>query len=144
MGLEQEDMIGNNQFRVAIGPAVFSFSKVTNLSDTVEYEPYQEGGFNDYPRLLKTPKTKMETLILEKGIRVGVKDVSMMALTTGVWVTAVVIMVMKHNRVVKSYFFEQGVITQWELGDLNALGNEILIKRVVITHNGLHENMMML
>ncbi len=144
MGLEQEDMIGNNQFRVAIGPAVFSFSKVTNLSDTVEYEPYQEGGFNDYPRLLKKPKTKMETLILEKGIRVGVKDVSMMALTTGVWVTAVVIMVMKHNRVVKSYFFEQGVITQWELGDLNALGNEILIKRVVITHNGLHENMMML
>ncbi len=144
MGLDQDDMIANNQFRVSIGPVLFSFSKVTNLSDTIEYEPYQEGGFNDYPRLLKKPKTRMETLILEKGVRVGVKDIPMRALTTGMWVAAVVIMVMKHNRVVKSYFFEEGVITQWELGELNALGKEALIKRVVITHNGLHENMLML
>lgn len=144
MGLEQEDMIANNQFRVAIGPAVFSFSKVTNLSDTAEYEAYQEGGFNDYPRLLKKPKTRMETLVLEKGVRVGVKDLPAMALTTGVWVAAVIIMVMKHNKVVKSYYFEQGVITQWELGELSALGKEILIKRVVITHSGLHENILML
>ena len=89
MGLEQDDMIANNQFRVSIGPVLFSFSKVTNLSDTIEYEPYQEGGFNDYPRLLKKPKTRMETLILEKGVRVGVKDIPMRALTTGMWVAAV-------------------------------------------------------
>lgn len=144
MGLGQEDMIANNQFRVAIGPAMFSFSKVTNLSDTVEYEPYQEGGMNDYPQLLRKPKTRMETLILEKGVRVGIKDVPTMALTTGVWVAAVVIMVMKHNRVVKSYHFEKGVITQWELGELNAMGKGVLIKRVVITHNGLHEDLISL
>lgn len=142
MGQEQEELVAANQFRVAIGPVLYSFSKVTNLSDTVEYEPYQEGGINDYPQLLKKPKTQMETLILEKGVRVGAKDIPMRALTTGVWVAAVVIMVMKHGRVVKSYFFEQGVITKWELGELNALGKDILIKRVVIAHNGLHENML--
>ena len=144
MGQEQEELVAANQFRVAIGPVLYSFSKVTNLSDTVEYEPYQEGGINDYPQLLKKPKTQMETLILEKGVRVGAKDIPMRALTTGVWVEAVVIMVMKHGRVVKSYFFEQGVITKWELGELNALGKDILIKRVVIAHNGLHENMLTL
>lgn len=144
MGQEQEELVAANQFRVAIGPVLYSFSKVTNLSDTVEYEPYQEGGINDYPQLLKKPKTQMETLILEKGVRVGSKDIPMRALTTGVWVAAVVIMVMKHGRVVKSYFFEQGVITKWELGELNALGKDILIKRVVIAHNGLHENMLTL
>lgn len=142
MGQGQEELVAANQFRVAIGPVLYSFSKVTNLSDTVEYEPYQEGGINDYPQLLKKPKTQMETLILEKGVRVGAKDIPMRALTTGVWVAAVVIMVMKHGRVVKSYFFEQGVITKWELGELNALGKDILIKRVVIAHNGLHENML--
>ena len=136
------DMVSNNQFRVAIGPLVYSFSKVTNLSDTSEYEAYQEGGFNDYPVLLKKPKTKMETLILERGVMAGVKDIPMRALTTGMPVAAVSIMIMQHQRVVKSYFFEQGIITKWEIGEMDALGNAVLIKRVEITHNGLHENML--
>lgn len=135
-------MIANNQFRVAFGPLVYSFSKVSNLSDSVEYEAYQEGGNNSYPVLLKKSKTRMETMTLERGVWAGPRDIPMRTLTTGVWVAAVIIMVMSRQKVVKSYFFEQGVITKWELGDLNAVGNELLIKRVEITHNGLHENVL--
>lgn len=142
MGLDQEEMVANNRFRVAIGLAVYSFSKVSNISDTADYEAYSEGGNNSYPVLLRKPKTTMEKLVLERGVRMGEKDILMRGLTTGVPVAAVSIMIMKQQRVVKSYFFEQGIITKWELGDLDAMGKDVLIKKVEITHSGLHENVL--
>lgn len=142
MGILRGKLLLNNQFLVSIDETLYSFSRVTNLSDTVEYEPYQEGGYNDYPQLLRKPKTRMETVILERGILYG-SLVSALTkqkkLTAGMPVKSVVIMVMNRGRVVRHYYFEHGIITRWEMGELDAMGNEPLIRKVEIAHEGLHE-----
>lgn len=142
MGLEQENLLANNQFRVAIGPLLYSFAGVENISSSMTYEAYQEGGFNSYPKLLRAPKAERERLVLKRGVRIGLNDAPAMLLTTGVWLTGVVIMVMKHNKVAKSYFFEEGVITKWDVGSLNATDKSLLIRSVEIMHSGLHESVL--
>lgn len=140
MRLFRDDVLLNNQFLVSIDKDIYSFSRITNLSDSVEYEAYQEGGYNDYPRLLKKPKTKMETVILEKGMYVTPGHAMLeKKLTAGMQVESVVIMVVNRGLVLKYYYFEHGVITRWETGELDAMGNSVLIRKVEITHDGLHE-----
>lgn len=136
----RENVLLNNQFLVAIEKDLYSFSRITNLSGSVEYETYQEGGYNDSPRLLRKPKTKLETVILEKGMSVSSEQTALeKKLTAGTKVEAVVIMVVNRGKVLKHYYFEHGVITRWETGELDAMGKQVLIRKVEITHDGLHE-----
>lgn len=135
----RDALLANNQFLVTIGPLSFSFSKVTNITDSLEYETIQEGGVNGSPVFLCKNKTRPETIQLERGIQAGIGGVSMMTLTTGVPVYVVTIMVMKNKKISKIYYFEEGLITKWEVGNLDASAKEILIKTVEITHSGLHE-----
>lgn len=140
MNILRSDVLLNNRFLVAVGKNLYSFSKVTNLSGSQEYEAYQEGGYNDYPRLLRKPKTNKETIILEKGMYVALGQALLeKKLTVGMQVESVVIMVMNRGLVLKYYYLEHGVITRWETGDLDAMGNSVLIHKIEITHDGLHE-----
>lgn len=136
---KRESLLLNNQFMVAIGPLLYSFAKISNLTDSYELETMYQGGSNRYPELLTKQKSKAETLILERGVLKSPLGLADMALTTGVPVTAVTIMVLNHGRVHKAYFFEYGMITKWEVSGLDAVGKDILIKKIEITHNGLHE-----
>lgn len=85
------------------------------------------------------PKSKLETLILEKGIQKSIAGIQGDMLRTGIPVTAVTIMVLDRGMVRKAYFLEEGVITKWEVGSLDAMGKDVLIKKVEITHSGLVE-----
>ncbi len=140
MGIFWDDVLLNNRFLVAIGKNLYSFSRIANLSASLEYEAYQEGGYNDYPRLLRKPKTNMETIVFEKGMYVTSRNTRMeQNLAVGKSVEAVVIMVLNQREVLKHYYFQHGVITKWESGELDAMGNSVLIRKVEITHDGLHE-----
>ena len=140
MGISRDDILLNNRFLVAIGKDLYSFSRITNLSGSLEYEAYQEGGYNDYPRLLRKPKTNMETIVFEKGMYVTSGNTTTERnLAVGKPVKAVVIMVLNGKEVLKHYYFQHGVITKWEAGELDAMGNRVLIRKVEITHDGLHE-----
>lgn len=135
----RDSLVANNQFIVTFGGIPFSFSKVTNLSDSVECEYIQEGGVNGAPVFLPKSKGRAEVLRLERGIKTGVAELPAKFLTTGVYVYVVTIIVMKNKKVSKGYFFEEGLITKWEVNELNALGKDVLIRTLEITHTGLHE-----
>lgn len=137
----REQLISNNRFLVSMDAMLFSFSKVTNISDTVETEVIQEGGSNWAPELLLKPKTKAETLVLERGVQTGAASrISEKALALGNRVLVATIIVLDQGRSVsKVYGFEQGLITKWEVSSLDAMGNELLIRRLEISHNGLVE-----
>lgn len=136
---KRESLLLNNQFIVSFGVVLYSFARVSNLSDSFEVEAVSEGGCNGFQRLLMKPKTKPETLILEKGIQKSIAGVQGDMLRTGIPVSSVTVMVLDRGMVRKAYFLEEGVITKWEIGSLDALGKDVLIKKVEITHSGLTE-----
>ena len=136
---KRDSMILNNHFVVSIGPVLFGFSKISNLSDTFEVEAVAEGGSNWYPDFVMKQKRNPEKLVMERGLMRGAMGLSDSALTTGVPVLGVIIMVMDHGSPVKAYSFEAGVITKWEVGELDAMGKNVLVKKIEITHTGLHE-----
>lgn len=133
----RKDFLLNNQFRIAIGQDLFSFARVSNLSDSYELEPVSQGGANAYPEFVLKEKTRFETMILEKGVPNDVLKKS--KLTAGTRLTEVLIMVMQHQILKKCYHFDYGIVTKWEVSSLDAVGNEILIEKLEIAHSGLSE-----
>lgn len=136
---KRESLLLNNQFIVSFGVTLFSFAKVSNISDTFEVETVSEGGSNRYPEFLMKQKAKAETLVLERGVSQGLLGLADMGMRTGIPVTSVTIMVMERGKVKKAYFMEKGVITKWEVGSLDAMGKDVLLKKIEITHSGLTE-----
>jgi len=136
---KREALLLNNRFVISMGLTVYSFAKVSNLVDSYEVEAFQQGGSNRYPELVAKQKSKPETLILESGVVRGHSAGHEKQFSAGEPVKNVTIMVMDHSKVAKTYFFEHGIITKWEISGLDALGKDILIKKLEITHSGLQE-----
>lgn len=135
----------SSNFVLAIGKELLSFSKVTNISKALEYDTIAEGGLNTMVHTFSKPKQQQETLILEKGVNVSrSKDNSAysdLKLKIGGRIGQAVTLVVLgneegHNRY---YSFDEGVVTKWEIGNLDASGNEVLIERFEIAHSGLEE-----
>ena len=135
----REDLVANNRFIVTLGPLMYSFSKVTNISDSIELETITEGGYNDSPRFFEKPKAKVETLVLERGVQAGDSLGLDLILKVGMHVYVAIIIVMNEGKVAKTYSFEEGIVTKWEVGGLEAVGKQLLIKKLEISHTGLLE-----
>lgn len=138
---DQDNLLANNRFLVSIGPILLSFAKVTNLSHEVETEAVSEGGSNWAPEILVKPKTGTDKLILERGLQKGVgASLVKKTLALGNEVSVVTIMVKGADKnIAKIYAFDKGMVTKWEIGELDAMGGGILIHRLEITHSGLYE-----
>ncbi len=136
----REKLVPSHSFLVTIGPAMFSFSKISNLMSRVEYDSIIEGGNNDYPHLFKKAKTQPDTLILEKGVRTRSSDLTFNLLTEGMQVEMVTIMLLKNGTdLEKVFFFKKGMIVKRQFSTLDAMSNELLIETLEIAHSGLVE-----
>ncbi len=136
----REKLVPSHSFLVTIGPAMFSFSKVSNLVSQIEYDAVNEGGNNDYPLLFKKQKTKPDTLVLEKGVRTRSSDLVFNLLLEGMQVEMVTILLMKDGiDLEKAFFFKKGIIVKRQFSNLDAMGNELLIETLEIAHSGLVE-----
>ena len=136
----REKLVPSHSFLVAIGPAMFSFSKVSNLMSQIEYDAVNEGGNNDYPLLFRKPKTQPDTLILEKGVKTRSSDLVFNLLLEGMQVEMVTILLMKDTiDLEKAFYFKQGIIVKRQFSNLDAMSNEILIESLEIAHSGLVE-----
>ena len=136
----REKLVPSHSFLVAIGPAMFSFSKVSNLMSQIEYDAVNEGGNNDYPLLFRKPKTQPDTLILEKGVKTRSSDLVFNLLLEGMQVEMVTILLMKDTiDLEKAFYFKKGIIVRRQFSNLDAMSNEILIESLEIAHSGLVE-----
>ena len=135
----REELILNNSFIVSVGILRYSFSKVSNIVDSMETEVYNEGGDNWHVHNLMKPKTSTQTLVLEKGTYAGNKEMLMDSVfTTGMPVYGLTVIVMQHLEMKKAYAITSGMVTKVEMTNLDALGSEPMYKTIEITHNGLH------
>lgn len=135
----RDGLVANNRFIVTLGPLMFSFSQVSNISDSVDLEIIEEGGYNTSPRFFRKPKSRVETLVLERGVQTGDNLGLDLALKAGMHIYVAIIIVMNGKSVAKAYSFEEGIVTKWETGGLNALEKGVLIKKLEISHTGLWE-----
>ena len=129
-----ESYLNNGVFSVTLYGMELSFSRVSGLGGTQEFETYPEGGAGLV--ILPKPKTSAGTLTFERGIT-SEEWAGSACFTAGVAVSGIEISVMKHGKVIQSYEVEDAVITAWELGELNALASGVLIKKFTVSHNGI-------
>lgn len=131
-------LLANNRFKVLIDKKNFSFSRITNISGAVEFEEFKEGGVNDHVHLIRNPKSKAGSIQMEQGVCTSGGE-NVFSFSPGTQVKDIYILVMQSGSVVKAYYIEEGIVEQWEVSDLDALGSKIMIKRVTIRHMGLSE-----
>lgn len=131
-----EQFLTNYQFAVYIGKITYGFAKVTNLVQEQEYDSIQEGG-NPGPVFFRKARSKLDTLVLEKGVRAGDLDPLARLIEVGMPVQAVVISIGSLENGYLWYSFDEGVVTKVELDNLDAMGNAVLIRKVEIAHSGL-------
>ena len=129
-----ESYLNNGVFSVTLYGMELSFSRVSGIGGTQEFETYSEGGAGLV--ILPKPRTSAGTLTFERGIT-SEKWAGSACFTVGVAVSGVEISVKKHGSVIQSYEVEDAIITAWELGELNALAGGVLIKKFTLSHNGI-------
>ena len=134
-----EQWITNNQFKVTFGRQCYGFSKISNLSAELEYDSIEEGGRNNGPLLFRKARGKQDVLTLERGVRTERTRMNEVRITPGTLLKAVVIFIRMDQITWRKYTFDEGVVTKIQLGDLNALGNDVLIETMEIAHTGLYE-----
>lgn len=132
-----ERWLTNHQFSVCIQGGTYGFARVSNIAQEQEYDSVQEGGRNWCPLLFPKPKSKHDVLTLEKGIQAAKPNSKARRLQVGDVLKEIVITVGTGKDAYLHYTFDEGIVTKIELGELDAMGHEILIRKVEIAHTGL-------
>ncbi len=138
-------VVGNSYFKVYFGSTLLSFARVKNIQRAVETEQLAEGGLNDFVHVLTKPGTQGGKLNMEKGVVAdGAVIKTLRSLAPGTRINVPVTITLCHRtdkewKPVRSWGFEDGMVTSWELSDLDGLGSEVAIERLEIAHAGLVE-----
>ena len=138
-------LVGNQQFKVFFGSTQINFARVSNVQRSVEHEDLMEGGLNDYVHVLTKPGGQSGTLTLEKGVAADSSLTKLMrALEPGTRITTPVTILLYYRdasgwKPARAWGFEEGMVTRWELGNLDGLGSEVIIEKLEISHAGLTE-----
>lgn len=136
----QNNLAKRTMFKVILDGMPLGFSKVSNISATMEFETVVEGGVNDQVHYLPKPRQSMDKLVLEYGIASG--ELLRTTLTAGYELKkGIIIMVMPDSGAVPTATYQAnwGIVTKWEIDTLDATSSGLLIKKIEISHNGLKE-----
>lgn len=129
------------KFQVYIQNLCLGFSKVTNIENSIETEPLQEGGVNDRVYSLRKPQSTERTMLFERGI--ASRGLVMMALSLRLAVGQrlpedIMILVMGRDGLPgKVYFVHGAVVKKCTYSDLDAMSGEVLLERFEIAYETL-------
>lgn len=123
---QHSELVKNNRFQVFIGTHRLAFSKISGLGGGMSKEVYAEGGGIANTHVMRTPKTQLRAVTLERGLQVNKQTIK--NLKPGAFAPWVQIIVMGDNgKPQYEYFLEEVWITKWEVSGLNALEGNVLI-----------------
>ena len=134
-----ESLLLSSNFLVNIGQNTFSFARIRNISEVLETEAVREGGDNWHVHALAKQHSSPQKLTMERGLLADPDGKVPVVLMPGTMVSSVTIMVMQRGTKKKSYYFDQGIVTKWDISDFDALQGNVVYQTVEITHSGLHE-----
>ena len=130
---ERPFFVTNCEFQLMIGNCTINCARISNLVMEQEIETVPEGG-SLLLNLFPADKKKADVLTVEKAL---ISDEIMENLETGVQIREGVIAVYRGRALFQTFSFEEGMITKCEYTNLDAMGHEILLKKLEITHSGL-------
>lgn len=132
--------IANYNFIVLMGPFRAGFKKITGIGAETEVDYYVEGGNNDAPIYLPRPKKGPNKIIFEQGVGSG----GIFAEVSGVkfdqvlnYLPGIILVLDREYKIKNLYLLKNLFVVSWELSELNAMGNDVLIKKLTCLHNGL-------
>lgn len=126
-------------FRVKLGEGhTFGFSKISGLQLERPTVTYQEGGLNDHVHVFPGPAKNCGTVRLERGAYAGelfpfyaVGEPLAQEMRIEIWNPA------DRTRLDKCYTLKGLTVKKWELGELDALQNLLLIDRFELDYETL-------
>lgn len=133
------DLIPSYSFEVSLDGISFSFSKVTNISGSVDIDTIVEGGYNNAPIILRNPKRSPDMLLLEKGVYTTVKDTIFSLFKEGTQIASINISVLRNGKTVRMFFITKGVVVARQFSALDALSSSVLSISLQIAHTGMTE-----
>lgn len=129
------------RFKVSIGDIKMSFTKVSGLEIELDFDPYHEGGVNDYVHEFVKIK-KNGTLTLERGIGEISKLIKWFQdIQAGKFVrqNGTIELKNEQNETVRTWQIENAIPTKWSGPSLDANGKEIAVEKIELKHLGLKE-----
>ena len=135
----QTSLLLNSNFVVHIGSAAYSFARIRNISESIEVESVREGGDNQHVHSLLKQRSAEQRIVFERGLLADSDGEADSELRPGTLVSNVQILVMSRGVIKKNYYFDEGLITKWEISGLDAMEGKPIYRTVEIIHSGLHE-----
>lgn len=139
MLLNLESYIKNLNFEVKMGLFSLSFSKITSISASAEYEAIGSGGENDRMYFLNKPKRSPDTIVFERGLKLSIADGFYSLIYEGVLISNITIVVKQQGLIHRMFWIDQGIVTKKSFGDLDAVSGALLIRSMELAHTGLVE-----
>ena len=133
------DLITSYSFSVTLNGLSFSFSKVDNISSSIDIETIVSGGSNNAPIILRKPKQNPDVLVLERGIYTSMQDVKLAMFKEGSKISAINISVLRDGEIVRMFFIRNGVVIKREFSSLDSMDSSVMIQSMQIAHTGLTE-----
>lgn len=124
------DPLAAYRFHIRIGEHEFGFSRLSGLRRTRETITYQEGGLNDRVHVLPGPTKSCGTICLERGVYFGEYFPFYLTGVRLIWPMRVELYSFTPAPLLgKVYTLTGLVVKKWEVGELDALQNAVLIDR---------------
>lgn len=127
------DPIPGYRFTVFLSDAIMGFQKVSGISRAVETESYHEGGLNTSIHIFPKFCGSERILRMEKGACRGTEHPFIMA---GERLEGPLNLIVMDNLGIplKSYLFTGLLLKSWEVGELSADQNSILMDRFEVSY----------
>lgn len=126
----------NNQFLVFIENRRYRFSKISNIAEEAELEEFSVGGMNHTPHIARGPAKRSGRMTLEGGIADRLERVPLFPVGYRLeWPVEIIVSHSVFDAFLgRIYSVIGGTIVKWELGNLDAMGAEILIQKMEIAY----------
>lgn len=121
------------RFTVSINGMLMGFQKISGIRRQIEIETYQEGGMNTRVHVFPKSCSGEQLLHMEKGIYAGIWNPFSMVGEKLDGVLSVIVM----NQLgipLKSYLFTGLLVKTWEVGEMSAEQNGVLIDSFEVSY----------
>ena len=127
------------------GFASAGFNKVSGIDTELDVIDYREGGENVIQRKLPG-QAKFSPLVVERGATFNLdmwnwyQSIVSYGGTPGLLIarkTVNIVLIGHNNKRLREWTAQNAWPSKWEIGDLDAKANEVLIERMTIQHEGL-------
>lgn len=126
-----------NNFYAMFDIFFFTFTKISTLEQTVEYDTIPEGGLNGRIHIVPKSNSQIATAVFEKAVHKNDAMSYDILVSVGASFEVVSVFVTNGSFPQKLYVLQDCFVTKKSVGELNALSSELLISRMELAYSNM-------